>query len=174
MKEGSGRRVGLSFTDMAPTVTPWGSKSPSDCWHGCHVRSHNTARKSGCNMAGPACSPLDRTIPLGYTYRWQSQCRHSFSGTVRFISPRALCGRLSSSPTFAVDCRLSGNLGLAWISATRAVGDGGAAKGDPPGAFPLAYTHLSAKDSASLPDPVLSGVWRLRASAFLSRLCAIT
>lgn len=25
------------------------NKSPSDCWHGCHVRSHSTARKSGCN-----------------------------------------------------------------------------------------------------------------------------
>lgn len=81
---------------------------------------------------------------------------------------------LSSSPMFAVDSRLSGNLGLAWISATLAVGDRGAVKGDPPGAYPLAYTHLSVQDTTSLPGSVSSGVWRLQASAFLSLPCVIT
>lgn len=55
------------------------------------------------------------------------------------FSSHSLQTQISSSPMFAVDGRLSGNLGLAWISAT--VGDSGAVKGDLPGAYPLAYTH---------------------------------
>lgn len=49
-----------------------------------------------------------------------------------YFSSRSLQARLSSSPTFDADCRLSGNRGLAWISATQAVGDrGGLRKGIP-------------------------------------------
>lgn len=101
-----------------------------------------TARKSGCNMAATACSRLAPTVLLRTIYLCQSECWHSFSGTLSLIS--LLQKRLSLSPTFAVDSRLSGNLGLAWISATQAVGDRGVVKGDPPGAFPLAYTPVCA------------------------------
>lgn len=63
-----------------------------------------------------------------------------FQALVNFSS-HSLQTQISSLPMFAVDGRLSGNLGLAWISVTPAVGDRGAVKGDLPGAYPLAYTH---------------------------------
>lgn len=132
----------------APTVAPLASKSPGDCWHGWHVGSKNTVRKSGCNMAmsvstqphcTPECTHCAKENPQKSNYCTAKYIQTFYLLCVHFpvLDIIAPSGEVPRAPFAMEACRLSGYLRLGWISCGSSEwGDGGLWKGIPHRSLP--------------------------------------